>query len=474
MLSKQGTNLYDEIQTLIKDSDSSNSILYKYSHTLHLDAIPNHPQTKYLRTGLIKLFVLSKLMDIPSIHKYCNGYLNHFVSVGKDVFYKVRNSSVINWRQVLLKHAVQCTKGITVDDSTEADRQPCFIIDDSDLPKTGKTMEFIGKIFSHTSHGFNLGYKSLNLAFWSGKHLLHLDFSLHIELSKQGNQCMNKKDLDNRYELDREVKSYANIRAKETIMKKTDSAIKMMKRAIGKGIKASFILVDSWFFNAALVKFANTKKLILISRPKLNNWNYEYKSKSYTLAQLIKKFSYDKSKKWSRQLQMHYVRVPVIFQEEIVVLFFYKPKKRGTKWHVLVTTGTKLGAVQAYKTYQNRWAIEVSYKELKQHLGFGKCQSTNFNAQIADTTFSMIAYNTLSHEKALGNYQTIGQLFEQVSKNWLTPTLMERYWKYIYQLLLQISELFEIDMNDLMEKLITKDNFFKKLTEIYSGFSTET
>src|SRR5690606_7197101 len=243
---------------------------------------------------------------------------------------------------------------------------------------------------------------------------------------------------------------------------------------IGKGIKASYILADSWFFNSKLVKFAKSKNLTLISRPKLNNWTYQYKSKDYTLGQLIKKFSYAQSKKWSRELRMHYVRVPVTFQGESVVLFFYKPKKRGTKWHVLVTTGTKIGAIQAYKTYQNRWAIEVSYKELKQHLGLGKCQSRNFNAQIADTTFTLMAYNALSHSKAIENYQSIGQLFEHISRNWLTPTLMERYWKYIYDLLHQICEVFEIDINTMVDRLISKDDFFKIMSNFYPNFTTET
>ncbi len=65
-----------------------------------------------------------------------------------------------------------------MDDSTA---QPCFILDDTDLPKRGKAIEFIGRIFSHVTHRYGLGFKCMNLAYWSGKHLLHLDFSLHVE-----------------------------------------------------------------------------------------------------------------------------------------------------------------------------------------------------------------------------------------------------------------------------------------------------
>jgi hypothetical protein len=37
----------------------------------------------------------------------------------------------------------------------------CLIIDDTDLPKTGRKMEWIGYIFSHVSRSYMLGFKDL-------------------------------------------------------------------------------------------------------------------------------------------------------------------------------------------------------------------------------------------------------------------------------------------------------------------------
>ena len=56
------------------------------------------------------------------------------------------------------------------------------------------------------------------------------------------------------------------------------------------------------------------------------------------------------------------------------------------KWHGLLTTNLDLSFEQAYKIYSKRWSIEVFFKESKQHLGLGKCQSQDFDAKIASIT----------------------------------------------------------------------------------------
>lgn len=177
--------------------------------------------------------------------------------------------------------------------------------------------------------------------------------------------------------------------------------MRMMKRAIKEGFVASYILADSWFFSSELVQFAISNGLHLISHPKWYNWKYIYEGKSYTLGELVKKLQRQKKYKNSRQLQMKTVTVFVVFKGQSMKLFFYKDNKRGSKWNALITTDKALGAVQAFKVYQNRWSIEVSYKEINQHLGNGKCQSRDFDAQISDAPLTLMAYNQLSHQKAI-------------------------------------------------------------------------
>ncbi|MEI6269344.1 MAG: transposase [Methylococcaceae bacterium] len=44
-------------------------------------------------------------------------------------------------------------------------------------------------------------------------------------------------------------------------------------------------------------------------------------------------------------------------------------------WAVFLTTHTKLSSAEILELYAMRWAIEVYFKEAKQHLGFLKEQS---------------------------------------------------------------------------------------------------
>jgi len=60
----------------------------------------------------------------------------------------------------------------------------CLIVDDTDLPKTGRRIELIGKVFSHVTKQSVLAFKGLFLGYHNGKSFFALDFSLHGEEGK--------------------------------------------------------------------------------------------------------------------------------------------------------------------------------------------------------------------------------------------------------------------------------------------------
>ena len=335
-------------------------------------------------------------------------------------------------------------------------------------------MEWIGKIFSHVSHGYTLGYKSLHLALWSGKHLLHLDFSMHVEMGKKKNQGMKLKDLKKRYSKERKVNSPGQKRESELLKKKTTTAITMMRRALRNGFEPLYILADSWFFNSDLAAFSVKEKIHLISRPKFNNWKYDYDGKPYTIGRLINKMCRSKKARWNRHLRLRFVVVPVVFKGIKLHVIYFKSKKRGSKWQAIITTNKTLSAQRAYKIYQTRWAIETSFKELKQLLGYGNCMSRDFDAQISDTTQCLMSYNILSHLKAIEDHQSIGMLFEQVSQQWLTPTIMEKFWAVFYEAIEELAQFLNQPIDQLIELVINKSGFIANLQKINAIISTET
>ncbi|PLB86087.1 hypothetical protein C0T31_07220 [Dysgonamonadaceae bacterium] len=90
-------------------------------------------------------------------------------------------------------------------------------------------------------------------------------------------------------------------------------------------------------------------------------------------------------------LGFYHAEVIVDFKGIPVKLFFLKASKKG-KWNSILTTNTHLTFEEAYKIYSIRRSVEVFFKESKQYLGLGKCQSQDFGAQIAATTLCMLQY----------------------------------------------------------------------------------
>ncbi len=470
------TDFFEEIQSIWMYSGQISCALFNDVVNSSLSGIKAHHHALASRDSVVKMMVLLKLLKIESIGQYFRSDLGRLIQYGKDVFYGIKNSPRINWRQCLLRQAKSCDiEGEEISqDHSRADQTRCFIIDDTDMPKTGKRMELLGRIYSHVKGGSILGYKGLNLALWTGATLLHLDFSLHGEAGKKKDQGIRKKDRKKRYAKRRDKNSPGCKRTSEYFEKKTLVAVQMLRRAINKGFRASYILVDSWFFNRSLVEAAVSHGIHLISRPKNNNWKYILKGNPRTISSLSNKFRSLNSRKYWTEMGLYYGGLTVEFQGHLLQLFFYKENKRGSKWEVIATTNLKIGAKKAYQIYQNRWSIEVSYKELKQHLKFGACQSRDFDAQIADATQCLLAYNFLSKYKMIHHYQTIGGLFKEISRNWLSPTLMNRFWNKVMGLIRKLARFVDLPINILRDNLLRKDEFYSKFEKLSLAFTTET
>jgi hypothetical protein len=329
-------------------------------------------------------------------------------------------------------------------------------------------------MFSHVGIKYCFGFKNLLLTYWNGKTVINLDFSTHIELRKDGAQGMSKKELSNRYSKGRGKTSHGEKRVNESMEKKTSSLLKMLKRVLRKDLTVRYLLADSWFFNSELVKYIKSTSIDLISRPKLNNWKYWVNGKAYTIGRLIIKYKSHKVRKYSRKLKMYTVTLNVSFKNLDLTLYLFKPKKRGSKWQVLTSTHKGLTAIKAYEIYKNRWAIEVTFKELKQHFNFGKCQSRDFDGQIADHTISLLAYNYLSVFKSKNQHESIGMLFRDINESYIRPTIMQMFWKTINRIAKKIEEMLNINSDEILQNALANSDFLKMFNLNYLVMTTET
>lgn len=474
----KNTTFLDFIENSTINFDAANSSVFNFLSNIKIPNLKQHHHTVFNRQAIIQLLIFVKLTGVKSIGAFINGDLGQLLPFKKDVFYTIKNNPLVNWRGGLLKQAF---KMLVVAENTvhkynsSPDKLACLIADDSDIVKTGKVTELIGKIFSHKKPiQYKLGFKSLNLAIWTGLSLFQLDMSFHIELGKKKNQGMKPLELKQRFSKQRASSSFGFKRAEESKKSKIDILCQMVKRVMGKGLTVHYLLLDSWFFCEKVIKLSKQVEVDLLTRPKFNNWLYGYKNKRYTMKQLSRKFRYLKDRKYHKKLNLYYVSLEVIFKGHPLKLFLFKEKKRGAKWQALISTDLKLDAIRAYKVYKNRWSIEVSYKELKQNLRYGKCQSTDFDAQIADATLTLMSYNFLSKQKSINEHESIGGLFRAVSKSWLSPTLMQEFWKQTYALIKDIADVLEIAVDKLLEICLTQNTFVAKIEKFSAKFTTET
>ena len=146
-------------------------------------------------------------------------------------------------------------------------------------------------------------------------------------------------------------------------------------------------------------------------------------------------------------------------------LFFCKVTHRG-KWNVLLTTNNKLDFEEANRIYSIRWSIEVFFKETKNYLRLGKSQSLDFDAQIADTTISMLQYNIFSLSKKFLDYESMGEMFRQAGVETLELTIVEKIWGYLLELLSIISEIFDVDVEELLDKIAADNHAITKIIKM--------
>lgn len=468
MLHNKGTTILSEINDFFTTSEKAMDTIFRTICSLKLSGVrflgKEKPNNIHKNTDKLLLLLLFPMFRIKSGYDYKTASLFAIMSCGKDVFYRLLNNSSINWRNLhytLSKKLIKQTQ--TKAEQTNAPR--CLIIDDTDLPKTGRFMELIGKIYTHVSHRSILAFKGLFMAYHDGKSLFALDFSLHGEQGKNKKRPygISLSQSKKRYSKKREKQSCGNQRTQEYTTSKIKQMLVMIRRAITQGIHFDYLLVDSWFTCYELVKFIKTRRIKchLVGMIKMGKTNYIYQEKAFSTKQLLEKLRRSKKVKRSKKTGFYYCEALVTMQDIEVKIFFSKSSKRA-KWHGLLTTDRALSFDQVYKIYATRWTIEVYFKESKQYLGMGKCESQDFDAQIAHTTLCMLQYNILATVKRFDKYETLGELFRKAQKESLEITINERIWLIIIEIVRELAIIFESDIEFIMEKLITDNQQIKK------------
>jgi hypothetical protein len=345
------------------------------------------------------LAILVSMVVSPdkTVNSYLNSPTGEGSSLGKDVFYRLKNSPFICWR-MLMWHLVYRFLKVTSEDSDVDDTSSRYLIfDDTTLSKTGKRIEKIGKVWDHVTNSDVLGFKLLVMMYWDGKSSIPLNFSLHREKGKKDERpfSMTRKELKRQYSFKRIKDSYTAKRVEELDTNKIQMVMRMFFTAIYRGLRVDYVLVDSWFICDALIqaiRSVKNKEVHLIGMYKFAKTKFGYQGKSLTHAQINNILGKPRR---CRSLGHQYKQAKVMYQGVEIYLFFSR-RGKGDNWKVLLT-------------------LRFRYD----------------------------------------NYESKGALYRSMNADVLRETLDRRLWGLFIELVCAVSEILEIDADELFERMLT-------------------
>lgn len=422
-------------------------------------AFEKKPNCKFTCAQVIQMMTLFPFFSIKNVADYVGSSLQSLFDCQKDMFYRVLSNDRIDWRHILRYVNKKLANNIAVrSDNRNAEYPTCMIVDDTDMPKTGRKGEMLGRIYSHVDkHGSILGHKGLFLCRTDGRTQMLIDFTL---LGEEGRvpskpQGLSKKDIDARFNKVRDAESKVEKRKAEYFQDKISSMENMLNKATIEHLGFDYLLVDSWFTCKEVVKYLRRRgsKSHLLGMVKMSKTKYAVNGEDMTAKAIASAMVRKKAVKYSRAHKFFYFETDAVFAGGAVKLFFYRFGRKG-EWKALLSTDTSLTPYKAYQIYSMRWSIEVAFHECKSILKMGKCQCRDFGSQIASISLNMLQYNLLSYVKRFESYETLGGLFREITAQTVELSVTEKIWGLIQQLVSVVADLFSLDSDELLTNII--------------------
>ena len=358
-------------------------------------------------------------------------------SMGKDVLYDTMNREDLNWRkfheQVTYK-AVQAFK---------PSGKKAYVVDDTVAQRFGKKMPGISSHFDHTSGRHMMGQQVLSLGLSCDDGFVPLDSELFISQTKA-------IALHEPFEDGRSIVAKRYRTAQQCTKPEMVSA--MVKRALTAGITADYLLADAWFGTKGMIRLTQETALVPVLRMKKNNMKYRFSefvrgktvSHEWDIQALYK---HCVRKAWQpirgQKYQAKIVDVELNLAESKdpeewvkVRLLFVRGNAGETQtttgkhdWAVFLTTDTNLSSAEILELYSLRWAIEVYFKEAKQHLGFLKEQSNHYAAYIASIHLTAIRFCLLVIAKQTQGAASIALMRQKLCSNSTDISFAGKLWQ---------------------------------------------
>ena len=350
-------------------------------------------------TSAISIFIKLFLLPFIKSNIYRNVVINKLSDVKKDAIYDFLQSYKFNWRRFLLKLSLSVFE--YYNNLTDEGRDSVFIIDDSTIErKRSKRVELLAKIYDHTQSRYLKGFKLLTFAWSDGASLIPLDFILRSSANSKNRYQESTKIIDKR--------TCGAIRRKEAITKSTDLIVPAIKRALAAGIKAKYVLMDSWFAMPSLISNLYNYINVVCMLKRTSKVSYVFEGKTLNLMQI---YSQVRKRRGRAKILASAI---ISFKDKLKAkIVFVRNRNVKSDWLAIITTDINLKDEDVVRIYGKRWDIEVFFRTAKQHLelenGF---QGRDYDSLVAHTTIVMTRYIFLSIEQRMAtDHRTLGLLF---------------------------------------------------------------
>jgi SRSO17 transposase len=251
-----------------------------------------------------------------------------------------------------------------------------LVIDDTIIEKSGEHMDGVGYLFDH-SQGKSVRCHDIVSSFY------HNDDGVHVPLY-----------------FSPYVKEEHATRLGIWFKTKIQIALDIIRKSLLQ-ISPEVVVFDAWYMSKELVDFIGCRGLSWVSQAKSNRliqmddtWISVSRYAKDLSKQSFKRINttLDEQRfKWMYEISL------VMKNIGLVKLIILRERRNSKICTFLVSNNTELDGLQVLEYYKKRWAIEVFYRDCKQHLGMGEYQVRRLDAVVIHLHLVVLAYTLLKN-----------------------------------------------------------------------------
>ena len=323
--------------------------------------------------GISVMHILRKLFELVFVHmtSHMAICLNQAgMGFSRSTLSRFLTSPRNNWLCFMTRIAKKITDYFIP--LTDERRRLAFVIDDTPFHRSySKRVELLTNCYDHSEREYYWGFRLMTLGWSDGNSFVPVNSCL-LTSQDTANIRMSARKTDKR------TNGYkARQMAQEGGFK---ASLSLLDQAMREGIRAGYVLFDSWFSLPCMIKDIRERNLHIVAMVKdTSKVYYRHKGRHLSTQELYKASL--KRRGRSRYLLSTTVTLTDNEGWECQArLVFVRDRKNRKKYRVLLSTDMTLTEDEIIQLYARRWSIEEFFKVSKDLLRLEKdCISQNFD-----------------------------------------------------------------------------------------------